>query len=90
MDKQEKQVSGRSLKTVTNRMTQNMEWVISLQTKASVPNLNSNEDEKNNINTMIKENALPTQTTLPSSWFLRMVSDTGVGHVGEHSFVGLW
>ena len=26
---------------------------------------------------MIKENALPTQTTLPSSWFLRMVSDTG-------------
>ena len=26
---------------------------------------------------MIKENALPTQTTLPSSWYLRMVSDTG-------------
>ena len=26
---------------------------------------------------MIKENELPTQTTLPSSWFLRMVSDTG-------------
>ena len=27
---------------------------------------------------MIKENALPTQTTLPSSWYLRMVSDTGM------------
>lgn len=27
---------------------------------------------------MIKENELPTQTTLPSSWYLRMVSDTGM------------
>lgn len=27
---------------------------------------------------MIKENELPTQTTLPSKWFLRMVSETGL------------